>query len=81
MVGFLGWNLVNVHANAIRRREAERGGGGRQPVIALTAGVTAEEREATRLAGMDGFLTKPLQTTALSAVLADWLPERGTAPT
>jgi len=39
------------------------------PVIALTAGVLPEEREAARAAGMDDFLTKPLNLADLTAIL------------
>ena len=39
------------------------------PVIALTAGVLGEEREAARNAGMDDFLAKPLDLTAMVAML------------
>ncbi|WP_173426703.1 CHASE domain-containing protein [Pseudomonas sp. StFLB209] len=35
------------------------------PVLALTAGALAEERRQAELAGMDDFLTKPLEPTAL----------------
>jgi CheY-like chemotaxis protein len=41
----------------------------RTPIIALTANALEEEREACRLAGMDGFLTKPLDRERLKAVL------------
>ncbi len=54
----------------IRRREA---GGRHMPIIALTAGVTAEERAACRAAGMDEVLGKPIRREALGAVLARWL--------
>jgi CheY-like chemotaxis protein len=39
------------------------------PVIALTAGVLPEEREAARAAGMDDFLTKPLNLAEMTATL------------
>jgi PAS domain S-box-containing protein len=42
----------------------------RTPIIALTANALEEERQACRLAGMDGFLTKPLDRERLKAALA-----------
>ncbi|GAB6047933.1 hypothetical protein JCM19379_17600 [Methyloparacoccus murrellii] len=39
------------------------------PVIALTAGVLPEERDAALAAGMDDFLTKPLDIQQLTIVL------------
>ena len=40
-------------------------------LLAMTADVTAEKREASFAAGMDGFLGEPLDREQLSAVLAD----------
>jgi CheY-like chemotaxis protein len=53
----------------IRAAEAERGSP-RTRVIALTANAAAEDREACLAAGMDGFVTKPLDREKLSEVLA-----------
>ena len=55
---------------AIRERE---GAGPRLPVIAMTAAAVEGERERCLAAGMDDFLTKPVDPGALTAVLATWL--------
>jgi signal transduction histidine kinase/DNA-binding NarL/FixJ family response regulator len=39
-------------------------------VVALTANAMVDDRTATRRAGMDGFLAKPIRETELDAVLA-----------
>jgi two-component system sensor histidine kinase/response regulator len=46
-------------------REHERGRGVHLPVIALTARSTKRDREAALAAGMDDFLSKPIEVTAL----------------
>ena len=44
------------------------------PVLALSAGVLEEERESALAAGMDDFVTKPLNLRQLCATLARFLP-------
>lgn len=56
----------------IRAWEMEQGAG-RLPVVALSAGVFAEDAEHTRVAGMDDFLSKPLRQDALLAVVVSHL--------
>ena len=46
--------------------------GGRTPVIALTANAFEEDRRACAEAGMDDFLTKPLDVAALRAAVTRW---------
>ena len=43
------------------------------PIIALTANVTIEDNELCRAAGMNAFLTKPLNFKLLSAELRKWV--------
>jgi PAS domain S-box-containing protein len=64
------------YATARALREAEsRSGARRLPVIALTAAVVEGERERCLQAGMDDFLTKPINPHSLAGSLRRWLGE------
>ena len=71
-------------ASAIR---AEEGAGKRIPIIALTADAFHGKSERWRAAGIDAYLTKPLELTALKTALEHWVrhgagvAEVPTAPT
>jgi two-component system sensor histidine kinase/response regulator len=74
--GVFGLLLLDIHMpeldgfeiiEAIRDRE--RTAGGHLPVIALTARSRQQDRERCLAAGMDGFLTKPVNTAALFAAI------------
>jgi len=76
-------------------RERERSAGGHLPVIALTARSRQEDRGRCLAAGMDDFLTKPIQTVDLwsaidravasrqpvvaSSPVVAWSPDHATA--
>ena len=66
-------------AETIRREEAQRGVAwrGRMPILALTANALRGEAMRAQAAGMDEYLTKPLQLHLLKAALAKWLPHEG----
>ncbi|MBN1605988.1 MAG: response regulator, partial [Polyangiaceae bacterium] len=56
----------------LRRRE-HQSGGRRTPVVAVTAHALADEREKVLRAGMDDFVTKPVQIEPLRRTLDHWL--------
>ncbi len=68
--------LMDVHMpgsdgiEATRRIRDAEAGAARTPIIALTANAFEEDREACIAAGMDGFLTKPLDRERLAVALA-----------
>jgi len=45
----------------------------RIPVVAMTANVMAGDRERCLAAGMDDFVSKPVQSQMLQTVLQRWL--------
>lgn len=51
------------------------------PIIAMTAGALPEEREQTRLAGMNDHVTKPIDIDHLLATLERWTGASLSAPT
>jgi CheY-like chemotaxis protein/HPt (histidine-containing phosphotransfer) domain-containing protein len=57
---------------AIRKWEVDQARP-RIPIIALTAGVFAEDRTRCAEVGMDDFLSKPVSVDTLTAMLARWL--------
>ena len=62
-------------AKAIRRNEASSSRP-RTPIVALTADALETGRRACREAGMDGFLTKPVEPTQLDDMFAAFFPAK-----
>jgi signal transduction histidine kinase len=58
----------------IRRREASGTGGRRTPVIAMTANAMMGDREKCFAAGMDDYVSKPIQADDLQRALEQWSP-------
>ena len=44
------------------------------PIVAMTAGAFVEDRKACLAAGMNDHIAKPIELSALHAVLRRWLP-------
>jgi PAS domain S-box-containing protein len=66
---------------ALRESESEAGGR-RTPVVAMTAAAVEGERDRCLAAGMDDFLTKPIDPEALGSALRRWVDRStGTGPT
>jgi len=58
---------------ARRIREGEDGSF-RIPIVALTANVAEGERDRVLAAGMDGYLSKPVDLPSLAGMLGRWIP-------
>lgn len=71
--------LMDCHMPVMDGFEATRAirtaeGAGHVPIIAMTAGAMDEDRERCLAAGMDDFLTKPVDLDALGKTLKRWVP-------
>jgi CheY-like chemotaxis protein len=63
-----------------RIRMRETNGDKHQIVVALTANAMSEDQERCRAAGMDGYLTKPIQFDKLDEVLEKYASEIAAQP-
>jgi CheY-like chemotaxis protein/HPt (histidine-containing phosphotransfer) domain-containing protein len=59
----------------IRAEEQANTGTARLPIIALTADALTGTEQQCLEAGMDGYLSKPVNSRALAAMLETWLPQ------
>ncbi|MBI3557652.1 MAG: response regulator [Deltaproteobacteria bacterium] len=62
----------------MRLREREATAGGHLPTIAMTANAMAGDREKCLEAGMDDYVTKPIEGTQLDEILQKWLKYKPT---
>jgi PAS domain S-box-containing protein len=65
----------------IRETEQRLGGERHLPIIALTANVMSEDRERCVAAGMDAYLSKPIDSAQLVACLRRYLDRETAMPT
>lgn len=66
-------NMTGYEATgAIRRVEAERADGARVPIVAVTADAMVGTRERCLEAGMDAYVSKPVNAREFEAVLSEW---------
>ena len=62
-------------AREVRKAEAAADNATRMPILALTANALHGERQNAVEAGMDDYITKPVQIRVLEDVLKKWMPE------
>jgi len=60
-------NILN-HERSIRQKHT--------PIVAMTANALSEDRAKYMGAGMDGYLSKPIELTALKALLMEYFEDR-----
>ncbi|NWL32133.1 response regulator [Paenarthrobacter nitroguajacolicus] len=65
--------------DATRAIRARNGHSARIPIIAMTAGALDEDRERCFAAGMDDYISKPVDLATLAEVLSRWVPQTSTA--
>ena len=65
---------------ATKAIRAAEGTGRHTPIIALTAGAMVGEEQRCLAAGMDDFLTKPINRELLLATLDRWIGPRAQPP-
>lgn len=66
--------MDGLEATRIIRRSAETERNRHTPIVAMTAYAMDEDRERCFQAGMNDFLSKPIQRESLQSVLTRWLP-------
>lgn len=73
---FMDWRMPDMDGLECTRliRERERATGTHMPIIAMTANVMDEDRQACLDVGMDDYMSKPFNTDQFKEMLGRWLP-------
>ncbi len=66
--------LMNGYEAAAAIRDLERDSGAHVPILALTANAFSEDIDRATAAGMDGYLSKPVEIQKIMEALRRWLP-------
>ena len=72
--------LMDGFATTALIRQREAGTDSHMPIIAMTADAMAGDRDKCLAAGMDDYVSKPMQTTDYIAMLQKWTPWVSQAP-
>jgi CheY-like chemotaxis protein len=75
-VVFMDWRMPDMDGLECTRRirERESRDGGHVPIIAMTANVMDEDREACLESGMDDYMSKPFNTDQFKEMIGRWIP-------
>jgi signal transduction histidine kinase/CheY-like chemotaxis protein/HPt (histidine-containing phosphotransfer) domain-containing protein len=73
-------NMPDVDGLQATRQIQSAWGEAAPPIIAVTAAASAEDRARCEAAGMDDYLTKPLQVSALAQALDRWIGRTRVGP-
>lgn len=73
---FMDWRMPDMDGLECTRqiRERERKSGGHVPIIAMTANVMDEDRQACLDVGMDDYMSKPFNTDQFREMVVRWIP-------